>query len=194
MRRALAAGSLIAAALGAAALAAPGDPVAVTDGDDVAGKLDLRRVALAVGSDQRLRATLTMADAWAPADLLAASGPPGSVCLRLWTTGRAPSVTPPDHLVCVTVGPDGETLTGSVMRERDDRPPRHVAAAQVARPSDRTVILRFGQSAIGKPARLRFAAETTEAGCARPTRCTDTAPDAPRSKGFQVRRAPATTR
>ena len=46
-----------------------------------------------------------------------------------------------------------------MLRDRANGLPREVAAATVTRPTARTVYLRFAQSAIGRPASVRFAAE-----------------------------------
>jgi hypothetical protein len=155
-----------------------GEPVVVRDGRDArSGMADLTRVQLGRASDGRLRGALTLAAAWRTADLLPAAGaqppaPPGSLCLRLWT-------------VCVTADARGERLRGAVLREGGDSLVR-VASAVVSRTSARTVTLRFAQSAVGRPARIRFAGETTRAGCVR-TSCVDTAPDAPRTATLVLR-------
>src|SRR5918997_1502000 len=97
--RALLAGALIALVTTGAAIGAATRSVVVRDRADVAGKLDIRRVSLARAADGRLRAAITMDEDWAGSDLLARSGPPGSVCLRVWTTpdaGRRAA----DFLIC----------------------------------------------------------------------------------------------
>ena len=67
--------------------------------------------------------------------------------------------------------------------------PRQVAAATVTRPTARTVYLRFTQTAIGRPAAIRFAGEavTRAARCPRPLGCRDTAPDAPGTRNMTLR-------
>jgi hypothetical protein len=189
MRRPTAA--LTVAALGAlpvagVALAATSPkPVTATDAPrDVASTLDLTRVSVARGSDGRLRATITLAQAFEPADLRASSGPPGSVCLKVWAATVPPDQAP-DHLVCATVDAKGR-LRGSVLRERANRLPERVAPADVSRPSSRSLRLRFAQSAVGRPAKPRVAAETTKPGCAAVT-CVDTAPDAPKTLTLRLR-------
>jgi hypothetical protein len=197
------AGRRLAPALGAAALAcaagvpvAPaaaqaGEPVVVRDGRDArSGVADLTRVQLGRASDGRLRGALTLAAAWRAADLLPARGaeqpaPPGSLCLRLWTVSPT-RATAADFLACVTADARGERLRGSVLREGEDGMLTRVASATVARTSRRTVTLRFAQSAVGRPARIRFAGETTRPGCVR-TSCVDTAPDAPRTATLVLR-------
>jgi hypothetical protein len=186
------AAALIVGAAGASAATAPvavpvkaPDPKGDVTGD---GALDLTRVSLARGSDGRLRASITLAAAWDGKDLLADSGPPGSICLKAWTASVPPD-TVPDYLVCVTAQADG-TLRGSVLQERPNKLPQRVGGADVSRPSTRSVTLRFSQSAIGSPAKVTIAAEATRPGCARVS-CVDTAPDAPKSLTFTLKAASA---
>jgi hypothetical protein len=127
-------------------------------------------------SDGRLRASVTMSAAWADSVLLASSGPPGAVCLRLWTTTEPPD-QPPTFLVCATADRDG-ALRGSVLRERANQLPERVASAAASRPSTRSLILRFSQTSVGRPASIAVSAESSRAGCPRVS-CIDTAPDAP---------------
>jgi hypothetical protein len=147
---------------------------------DGRGPLDIVRVAMARGTDGRLRGEVTMEKPWTTDDLRSAAGPSGSICLTLYTV-REPGADPADWLVCATPPKTGEELHGRVLRDRANGLPREAAAATVTRPTARTVYLRFAQSAIGSPASVRFAAEAvTRAGrCPRPLGCRDTAPDAP---------------
>lgn len=166
-------------ALAAAAPAAAPKPQAATDPKgDVRSPLDLTRVSLARSSDGRLRASITLADGWDGDDLVADSGNPGSICLKLWTT-TAPPDTTPAYLVCVTADKEGE-LRGSILQARANKLPARTGGADVTRPSERTVTLRFSQTAIGKPATLYAAAEATRPGCPRGS-CVDLAPDAPKT-------------
>jgi hypothetical protein len=178
-RRATAVGiSLLTLAVAAAApaLAAAPKPVVQKDAaGDVSGPLDLRQVTLARGTDGRLRVSLTLADAWDADDLLADSGPPGSLCLKLFTASPVNLDASPDHLVCVTAERDGD-LRGSILKERANQLPARTGAATVTRPSQRTVTLRFSQTAIGRPATVDVQAESTRAGCTRGS-CIDRAPD-----------------
>jgi hypothetical protein len=188
-RHILAAGCVAALALGAAAPAAQApSPTVVKDARDAGtGAPDLTRVQLGLTSDRRLRAALTLAAGWVAKDLVSGEGPPGSLCLRLWTVTK-PGAAPPDFLVCITPRQDGETTRGSILRPGSGGGLVRVGGAIVGRTSDRTVTLRFSQSAIGRPARIRFAAEATKPGCARVS-CVDTAPDAPHTVSFRLRKA-----
>jgi hypothetical protein len=192
MRRAtatLTALGLLAAGGGAAtvALAAAPKPQSATDAKgDVRSPLDLTRVALGRGTDGRLRATLTLAAAWAGKDLLSAAGLPGSLCVKAWTTTVPPDTTP-DYLICATAQADG-TLRGSILKQRANKLPERTGGADVSRPSTRTVTLRFSQTAIGRPATLYAAAEATRPGCPRGS-CIDLAPDAPKTLTLKLRDA-----
>jgi hypothetical protein len=185
--RAAALGAVAAMAAAAVALAAASEPITTRDArGDARTTLDLQRVSLALGADRRLRASLTMAAGFSTRDLRAASGPPGSICLRFWTrAGADPAAEAPDRLVCVTATPAGR-VRASVLAQTDGELPRRVGSASVSRPSSRSIVVRVSQTALGRPERVRFSAETTRAGCAR-TSCIDTAPDAPSTRAFRLR-------
>jgi hypothetical protein len=158
--------------------------VVVPDPLDAPGGLDLTRVQLGRAADGRLRAALTLGAPWRMRDLPADEGPPGSLCLRMWTVAKPPGAFP-DRLLCVTADARGRHMRGEVLAERDGSLQR-IADATLARSSDRTVVVRFSQSAIGRPTRVRFAAEATAPGCARPA-CVDTAPNAPTVATLELR-------
>jgi hypothetical protein len=163
----------------------PGPTVVKDPHDAIARAPDLTRVQLGMTSDGRLRAAITLAQPWVAKDLLASSGPPGSICLRLWTATK-PGSAPPDYLVCATAHQDGETLRASVLQTRAGEPLRRVDGATVGFTSQRTMTMRFSQKAVGRPATIRFAAEATKPGCIRVS-CVDTAPDAPKTATFKPR-------
>jgi hypothetical protein len=154
----------------------PAAAVVVRDPVDTAGGLDLTRVQFGRAPDGRLRAALTLATPWRMRDLPADDGPPGSICLRMWTEAKAPGAFP-DRLLCITADARGRHMRGSVLVERGGVLQR-VAGAALARSSTRTVVARFSQTAIGRPDAVRFSAEATPPGCPRLT-CVDTAPNAP---------------
>jgi hypothetical protein len=185
MRRTLTIACLTLVAAGAASLATAASDVVVSDADDVTGKLDIVRVSVGKGPDGRLRAVITMASSWDGADLVSQTGPPGSICVRIWTAHQ-PKEGAPDFLACVSAKRDGQ-LAGGVFLARGDDFPRRTADATVARPSGRSVVIRFAQSTIGRPSVLRFAVESTRAGCTR-TSCVDTAPNAPSTRRVVLRR------
>ena len=172
----------------ASVLAAPSKPVFVRDAKgDVSGKLDLQRLKLALAESGRLRAVVTFADKISPADLFVRSGPPGSVCLRVWTAANAdPTAMRPHRLVCVTARTN-KKLRASVLRQDDSGLPKRVGPASVAlSKSGRSLIVAIAQRRLGRPARIRYAAESTLAGCHR-TSCIDTAPAAPSTRRFRLR-------
>jgi hypothetical protein len=153
--------------------------VAVRDaaGDAPVGGLDLTRVQLGRAPDGHLRAALTLTAPVRAKDLLSADGPPGSICLRLWTTGK-PGEADADRLVCITADREGRHLRAAVLDNGPDGLPRRVGAASLGRASERAIVVRFSQSAVGRPDRVSFEGEATKPGCVR-TSCVDTAPDAP---------------
>ena len=179
---------LVLALTATTAFAAAVRPAVIDDASgDVAGALDLQRVSLHRSRDGRLRAILTFVGTVSPRSLLAASGPPGSACLRVWTDPDAdPRSMRPDRLVCVTARSQDE-LRGGVFEQRDGRLPRRVAtsAARTNR-SGRSFVVRITQSSLGRPASIRFAAETAPPGCER-IACIDTAPEAGRVRSFRLR-------
>jgi len=181
-------GTALAAGGAAAAVAATApQPVAAPDPKgDVRSTLDLTRLSFERASDGRLRAAITLAAEWGADTLVARSGPPGSICLKLWTVSQPPDA-PPDYLVCVTTDKKGD-LRGSVLKERANKLPERVGSADVARPSGRSVTLRFSQTAVGRPARVAVGAESTRPGCTRGS-CIDTAPDAPNALPLTLRKA-----
>ena len=187
MRRAFTTACLTLAALGTGPWAIAADDVVVSDGDDVAGKLDLVRTSVGRGPDGRLRAVVTMASTWDGGDLVSANGPPGSICLRIWTAHQ-PKEGAPDFLACISARRDGKLSGGVFLARGDDDFPRRAGDATVARPSGRSVVIRFAQTTIGRPSVIRFAAESTRAGCPRTT-CVDTAPNAPSTRRLVLRRS-----
>lgn len=152
--------------------------VVVSDGNDAgSGIVDITRVSLGAASKDRLKVNIRAADDWDASDLIASSGPPGSVCLKLWTKSAPPDETP-DYLVCVTSTKD-EELRASVFKEVANRLPKRVARATIDQ-GDRSVTLMFKQSSIGNPAAIDFAGESTRSGCIK-TSCIDLAPNAPKT-------------
>jgi hypothetical protein len=186
-RRALVASGAAALTLASAAAAADApSPTVVKDPKDaVAGAPDLTRAQLGLASDRRVRIALTLAAPWQPKDLLAREGPPGSLCVRLWTVTK-PGAAPPDYLVCATARADAETMRGTVFRSRPGEELARAGAAIVGRTSDRTMTLRFSQTLVGRPKTIDFIAEVTKPGCTRVS-CVDTAPEAPKTATFRIR-------
>ena len=170
------------------AFAATSKPVEIRDAKaDVTGVLDLQRGSLRRASDGRLRASVTLAGKLDPKAMLAKSGPPGSVCLKVWTdAGADPAAARPDRLVCVTARSDGD-LRASVFEETARGLPRRLGAASVTlNKSARSLVLRVSQSALGRPELMRFAIESTLPGCERVS-CVDEVPDKGAVRRFRLR-------
>ena len=186
-RRALVAGCAVALGLASAAPAAdtPSPTVVKDPKDAVSGAPDLTRAQLGLASDRRVRIALTLAAPWQPKDLVASEGPPGSLCVRLWTVTK-PGATPPDYLVCATARADGETMRGTVFKTQPGEELARAGAAIVGRTSDRTMTLRLSQTLVGRPKTIDFIAEVTKPGCTRVS-CVDTAPEAPKTATFRLR-------
>ena len=174
--------------IGAVALAAPSKPALVPDAKgDVAGKLDIQGLRLSVGTDGRLRAVVTFAGKVTAVDMLASDGPPGSVCLRVWTARDAdPRSASADRLVCVTARTKDD-LRATVLRQEGPRLPQRIGSAAVtASKSDRSFIICIAPGDLGGPARIHYALESTRPGCER-TSCIDTVPAAPATRRFRLR-------
>jgi hypothetical protein len=172
----------------AGALAAASTTLVLPDPKgDVSGPLDIQRGSLGVGSDGRLRIVMTFAGKVGPKDLLATSGPPGSMCVRVWTAADAdPTAGRPDKLVCVTADKDA-ALRASVYSQPDAALPRRSGPATVsASKSGRSFVVRVAQSALGRPRLVRVAFEATRAGCDRLS-CVDNAPDGGAVRRFRLR-------
>src|SRR5256885_1828358 len=153
-------------------------PATVRDASDTPVVLDLQSASLTTRGS-RLEAKVSFYDDWSAADLLASSGPPGSICLDLWTK-RTPGQDSPDFLGCATAR-TATRITASVLKDTGDGLPARADSATVS-VSGRTLTLRFRPAAIGSPRRLRFAAEATQAlGCKRPRGCVDRAPNGSRT-------------
>ena len=86
------------------ALATTSKTVTITDEKgDVDGALDIQGVSFKLAADGRLRAAVTVTQKIVPSKLLSETGPPGSVCLKIWTDEAADTTAMrSDRLVCVT--------------------------------------------------------------------------------------------
>jgi len=155
----------------------------VRDASDTPVVLDLQSASLTTRGS-RLEAMVSFYDEWSAADLLAPSGPPGTICVELWTK-RTPGQDAPDYLVCATAR-SATRLTGRVLKETGDGLPAVVDTTGIA-VARGTLTLRFRRTAIGSPRRVRFAVEATQRlGCKRPRGCVDRAPNGSRTGSFAV--------
>src|SRR4051794_33138616 len=97
--------------------AAPAGAGGGRDAGDTAGGLDPTPVQPGRAPDGRLRAALTLAAPWRTRDLPAEDGPPGSLCLRMWTGPEEPGSFP-DRLLCITADARGRHMRASMLVER----------------------------------------------------------------------------
>jgi len=186
---AIGAATCAAAALTASfAFAAASKTVTLADPkSDVTGALDLQRTSLNLASDGRLREVVTLTDELGPEAMLAKSGPPGSICVKVWTAKDAdPTANPADRLVCVTAK-SKDALRASVLSQTAAGLPVVVGPAEVkATKSKRSLVVRFSQSSLARPELIRFAFESTRPGCERVS-CVDQSPDKGAVRRFRVR-------
>jgi hypothetical protein len=180
-----AAKAAVAVAIGAAAFTPTTTTVKDATGDVSNSPMDLTRVSLGRASNGELRASFTTQAGFKVRAMVAKDGIPGSVCMRLWTKTK-PGETVPDYLACATATKDGKHLDGSVLQEREGTTPVRVGPARATRSNSSNVTIRFGRTLVGRPAVVKFAGETTPAGCSRVT-CTDIAPEDGKTAAFRVR-------
>jgi hypothetical protein len=169
-------------------VAAPSKPALIQDEKgDVTGTLDLQKVKFNIDTKKRLRVAVTFAQTVKPADMLAKSGPPGSVCVRIWTaTDADPTSMRPDRLACVTAR-SKKALRARVYKQDGTGLPVPVANASLSRSkSNRSFVMRITPASLGGPRRVHLAVESTRPGCDR-TSCIDTVPDAPKTRRFRLR-------
>jgi hypothetical protein len=188
--RVLLAGAVTLASLGTgvAVAQAPTSVVASDRADAPEGTPDLKRVGATRGTDGSVRFALSFAAPLTPADLLTEAddaGPPGSVCMRLWTTST-PRTTMADRLACVTSQPGGRAFRVTVTKEVPGALPSTVGTATLTRPSRTSIALRIPSGVFGTARSVRFAAEATRPGCVR-LRCVDLAPDLGVTKTLRLR-------
>lgn len=185
---ALGATALALALAASTVLAAVSKPAVIRDAkQDVTGALDLQRLKLSLGSDGTLRAAVTFVAKVTAADMLADAGPPGSVCLRIWTAKDADThSTRPDRLACVTAATKDKLRATVLTQDGLALPKRSGSAAVSASKTDRSLVITIPPSALGSPDRIQYAVESTRPGCDRPS-CVDTVPDAPATRRFTLK-------
>ena len=173
--------------LAAPALAQTSTTVAFLDPEDaVEAAPDITRVGATRAKSGDVRVAISFAGELTAQDLLATSGPPGSVCVRMWTQST-PGTTAPDLLACVTSRADGKTLRSTITKEVPGMLPSTVGTATLTRPSDTSLALIVPASLIGTTTKtLRFAAEATRPGCVRIS-CTDLAPALGKPRALKLR-------
>lgn len=176
----------LAAALTACAVAvAQNDGKTVSDGDDSRSRADIASAhAMHDRSNDRLAHVVRFHERISAGTLrnaIAEHGPPGSVCINIWTR-RTPWDASPNFEACVTPEREGNNLQASVSRlgRRGGVRRRGVASAQLT--SRRRLVVRFDPDLIRRPAAYRWSVEATtfERGCTS-RGCKDFAPKRGRS-------------
>ncbi len=189
MRLAPLAAAGLALLLATPALAQAPASVAFRDAEDAAEDApDLKRVGATRLKGGDVRFALSLGSALSARDLRTdadADGPPGSLCVRIWTRST-PGATAPDLLACVTSQPDGRTFRSTITKEVPGALPSTVGTATLSRPSETSVALVVAKSLLGTVRTLRFAVEATRPGCVRLS-CTDLAPDSGTPRSLRLR-------
>ncbi len=152
----------------------------VSDGDDSRSHVDIAsaRAAHDLGND-RLAHIVRFHEPISPRSFrnaLAEHGPPGTVCVDIWTT-RTPREASPNFDVCVTGDRDRDNLLASVSRLGPRGGVRRVGRASAQLTSRRRLVVRFDPDLIRRPVAYRWSVQVTtfERGCTR-RGCIDLAP------------------
>lgn len=177
----------VALAAAAAALAQEGG---VTDKDDSKSLVDIASARAAFDrSNDRLAHIVRFHAPISPRNFrnaVARNGPPGTVCINLWTT-RTPWEATPDYDVCVSANRGRTRLVASVSRLGSRGSVRRVGNASAQLTSARRLVVRFDPDLIRRPAAYRWGVHVTtfERGCTR-RGCQDVAPRRGRSARMRI--------
>ena len=178
---------VVALAAAAAALAQDGG---VTDKDDSKSRVDVASARAAFDrSNDRLAHIVRFHAPISPRNFrnaVAEHGPPGSVCINIWTT-RTPWDASPNYDVCVSGNRGRNRLVASVSRLGTRGSVKRVGAASAQLTSSRRLVVRFDPGLIRRPAGYRWAVHVTtfERGCTR-RGCQDVAPRRGRSARMRI--------
>lgn len=106
-----------------------------------------------------------------------ADGPPGTVCINIWTT-RTPWEQEPNFDVCVSGNRGRTALRASVSRHRPGGVIRRVGPAKAELTSSKRLVIDFDPDMIRRPASYRWSGQvsTFEKGCKKHLGCQDFAP------------------
>ncbi len=152
----------------------------VSDGDDSRSQVDIAEArAMHDTSNDRLAHIIRFHEPIGPRNFrnaVAEHGPPGTVCVDMWTT-RIPREASPNFDACVTRSRDGGDLVASVSRLGARGSVRRVGSASAELTSRRRLVVRFDPDLIRRPAAYRWSVQVTtfERGCTR-RGCIDLAP------------------
>jgi hypothetical protein len=154
---------------------------AVPDGDDSRSRVDISQVRAGPfdSSNDRVTHFVRFHRAISPRNFrnaVAEHGPPGSVCLNIWTT-RTPREASPNYDVCVSGNRARNRLVASVSRLGSRGSVRRVGSASAELLSSRRLRVRFDPDLIRRPETYRWSVQvaTFERGCTR-RGCRDVAP------------------
>ena len=137
---------------------------AVSDGDDSKSAADISSVrAVHDRSNDRLAHTIRFHAGISASDLRNAideHGPPGSVCINIWTR-RTPWEASPNFEVCVTANREGRDLQASVSKLGPRGGARRRGAASAELTTRRRLAVRFDPDLIRRPNAYRWSVEVT---------------------------------
>ena len=152
----------------------------VSDGDDSRSQVDIAEARAAHDtSNDRLAHIVRFHEPISPRNFrnaVAEHGPPGSVCVSIWTT-RTPREESPNFDACVTSDRDRDGLVASVSRLGPRGGVRRIGGASAELTSRRRLVVRFDPDLIRRPRAYRWSVQVTtfERGCTR-RGCVDLAP------------------
>lgn len=175
--------------------AAQGRDSAVSDGDDSRSRVDIASArATHDRSNDRLAHIVRFHARISPRNFrnaVAEHGPPGSVCINIWTS-RKPWEASPNYDVCVTGDRSRRKLVASVSRLGSRGSVRRIGKAAAKLTSARRLVVRFDPDLIRRPGSYRWSVEVTtfERGCT-PRGCRDVAPRPGRSVRTQLGAPPS---
>jgi hypothetical protein len=165
-------------------------PGGVTDGDDTKSLVDIASARATYDrSNDRVAHTVTFQAPISARNFrnaVAAHGPPGSVCVNIWTS-RTPGDGSPNYDVCVSGDRARKHLVASVSRLGAGGSVRKVGKASAQLKGPKRMFIRFDPSLIKRPGAYRWAVQVTtfERGCTR-SGCQDFAPGRGRSVRLQL--------
>jgi len=176
---------LIVLLAGAGLAAAQDGTNAVSDGDDSRSEVDVASARAAHDRSNDRLAHIIRFHAPISArkfrNAVADHGPPGSVCINIWTR-RTPWEASPNFDVCVSADRGADKLVASVSRLGPRGGVRRRGAASAQLTSRRRLVVRFDPDLIRRPAAYRWSVHVTtfERGCTS-RGCQDFAPRRGRS-------------
>ena len=143
---------------------AQGDEDGVSDGDDSRSRVDIAAARAAHDrANDRLAHIVRFHEGIGPRafrNALDEHGPPGSLCVNIWTQ-RTPWEASPNFDVCVTANRAGDDLVASVSRLGSRGSVRRRGPASAELTSRRRLVIRFDPDLIRRPAAYRWSVQVT---------------------------------